>query len=602
MDEITTPIPISEIPFKSLADFSAKLYDTVCNLLKPIEYVSEILHSNYHQQLRISYTSTILPILITDFKSQFVHSLSYLTISTLDTEAIDELSQNISTIFHKLAEFRIEEIVGECFFDHLQLLLENHIRDQIGTEFMESTLNSFLEFVNSQLYPILELMQESKRISKWKTYLLFHVYRTSLIIFTEHIFPIICEYPESEPALSDLKICLKQCNETDDLIVSINNSLKRRLLIPDAKTRDIIGVYLSTKNCLDYLDVIDTKQALILNPIRDYLTTRKDALRTVVLQILQIGESEMGDTTENEDIKVLLSIFPAKSGFAKEYQVVLCEELMELQTFSLEEQVRHVEILKVLFGETEMSEAFVMLKDMEDSRRIHNHFRSRNNTDEISTIVLSNLFWPKLNTGEFDVPNRLLERRKLFVESFEEIQRYRKLEWMSNSGTVSIEVYRRNGESFKLNVSPLNASLLLQFESEDVVEYDHIRKILNCTVEQLNHSIRFWATHKILHLFGTQIVSLESVDLTVLNHIKGTGSISEVITNDDISIEMADSLVALIPVIRNILTNFGALKGSEIIGKISMFGFGTLAISDLDLLVQKGELEYDMDKYKLASK
>ena len=48
----------------------------------------------------------------------------------------------------------------------------------------------------------------------------------------EQLFNIIIEYPESEPALVDLKQCLEKINLRTELVTSLKTALETRLLHP----------------------------------------------------------------------------------------------------------------------------------------------------------------------------------------------------------------------------------------------------------------------------------------------------------------------------------------------------------------------------------
>ena len=83
------------------------------------------------------------------------------------------------------------------------------------------------------------------------------------------------------------------------------------------------------------------------------------------------------------DIGSLLEIFASKEAFAKEYHLILSEQLISLQNYDADDQVlfsnqiRHVEILSERFGATDMQQAKVMMKDLADSRRIANVFYAK---------------------------------------------------------------------------------------------------------------------------------------------------------------------------------------------------------------------------------
>ena len=64
------------------------------------------------------------------------------------------------------------------------------------------------------------------------------------------LFDIIVYYPDSKPALLDLKECLGLTRQRSELIVSLSSTFKKRLLIPGAMTTDIIQQFISTVKVL----------------------------------------------------------------------------------------------------------------------------------------------------------------------------------------------------------------------------------------------------------------------------------------------------------------------------------------------------------------
>lgn len=74
----------------------------------------------------------------------------------------------------------------------------------------------------------------------------------------------------------------------------------------------------------------------------------------------------------------LLSIFEDKGVFAKEYHYLLRDHLFNMSDFNIQNTIRHIEMLKEKFGESLMANAMVMLRDVQDSRRICSHYESKN--------------------------------------------------------------------------------------------------------------------------------------------------------------------------------------------------------------------------------
>lgn len=121
---------------------------------------------------------------------------------------------------------------------------------------------------------------------------------------TNEIFDIIVDYPDSAPALQDLKVahnydlatprlnyiyrrnvCIEWTNEQNSLklygrrtlqscLISVFSSCsrnKRRLLHPGADTKDILTQYVSIIRCLRIIDPPGVLLHKVADPIRRYL-------------------------------------------------------------------------------------------------------------------------------------------------------------------------------------------------------------------------------------------------------------------------------------------------------------------------------------------
>jgi len=58
------------------------------------------------------------------------------------------------------------------------------------------------------------------------------LYETYANIQIEQLFNIIIDFPESEPAILDLKLCLEKTDLRTQLVMSLKSALETRLLHP----------------------------------------------------------------------------------------------------------------------------------------------------------------------------------------------------------------------------------------------------------------------------------------------------------------------------------------------------------------------------------
>lgn len=97
------------------------------------------------------------------------------------------------------------------------------------------------------------------------------LYETYANIRMEEMFHIIIEYPESQPAIEDLKLCLEKTNLRSKLVQSLKQALETRLLHPGVNTNDILIAYTSTIKTLWTLDRTGVLLEMVCDPVHKYL-------------------------------------------------------------------------------------------------------------------------------------------------------------------------------------------------------------------------------------------------------------------------------------------------------------------------------------------
>jgi hypothetical protein len=86
---------------------------------------------------------------------------------------------------------------------------------------------------------------------------------SNLIFFTE--------FPESQPALEDLGICLQKTDLRSYLTTKLQSALETRLLHPGANTVDILITYVAAIRALRLLDPSGVLLDTVTTPVRQYL-------------------------------------------------------------------------------------------------------------------------------------------------------------------------------------------------------------------------------------------------------------------------------------------------------------------------------------------
>eukprot|EP00079_Xenopus_tropicalis_P017498 XP_004917614.1 PREDICTED: anaphase-promoting complex subunit 2 [Xenopus tropicalis] len=321
--------------------------------------------------------------------------------------------QQLSDIFHRLN--LLERICSDAVTTILHKMIEERMEKRCRGEYERSFLGEFQEWIEKVIGWLSKVFlqdgtvppttpETSSTLKRWRCHVQRFFYRLYASMRIEELFNIIRDFPESKPAIEDLKFCLERTNQRQQLLTSLKNALETRLLHPGVNTSDIITLYISAIKALRELDPSMVILEVACEPIRKYLRTREDTVRQIVAgltgdaegsadlanelskadPVLENGQESDDDVSEAEDwlpdpvdadpgkssskrrssdiISLLVSIYGSKELFINEYRTLLAERLLHQFNYSSEREIRNVELLKLRFGEAQMHYCEVMLK------------------------------------------------------------------------------------------------------------------------------------------------------------------------------------------------------------------------------------------------
>jgi len=76
------------------------------------------------------------------------------------------------------------------------------------------------------------------------------------------------EYPESQPAIDDLRVCLERTDQRKVLVKKLQEAIKTRLLHPGVNTPDIVTAYIAAIKALKHLDSTGVLLEAVTEPIK----------------------------------------------------------------------------------------------------------------------------------------------------------------------------------------------------------------------------------------------------------------------------------------------------------------------------------------------
>jgi len=367
-------------------------------------------------------------------------------------------------------------------------------------------------------------------MNDWNQRIDFFVYERFGKMRGAEIFDIVVDFPESEDALRDLKICIDKTNLNmiDDMV----ERFEKRLLHPGARTTDIIESYINTIKSLRILDPTGVALQNIGGVIRDYLRGRDDTVRSIVTHMLEDDNMQMDMTedyqenrtqdTENgrnwtpaavdfdpnklglmkmskDIVSYLVNVFGSADTFVNEYRHLLANRLLTRTSdfFDIDQETRNLELLKLRFGQFTLKDCEVMVKDLSNSKRFNNGIHADiAPLRETTVTIISKEYWPTVNMDQIRWPKGIEQRMVQISKEFETRKKPRTLRFYPQLGSVELEI-SLNNRDLKVDCSPFCASALLTLiemdGNEEQVSLTELTKSLGAKSAQFVKSkMHYW--------------------------------------------------------------------------------------------------------------
>nr|XP_055056971.1 anaphase-promoting complex subunit 2 [Misgurnus anguillicaudatus]XP_055056972.1 anaphase-promoting complex subunit 2 [Misgurnus anguillicaudatus] len=457
-------------------------------------------------------------------------------------------SEAVTSILHKRIEQRMEE---RCRGEYESSFLSD-FNEWLGRVlgWLSRVFPSKVEEVGNNATPTDEKTGQPANalLHRWHCHMQQFFCRIYVNMRIEELFSIIRDFPESIPAIEDLKFCLERTNQRQQLLSSLKAAFETRLLHPGVHTSDIITVYISAIKALRELDPSMVILQVACQPIRKYLRTREDTVRQIVGSLTGDAEgcsdlaNELSradpvtlETQDSEDeasdpedwtpdptdaltdktgskrrssdiISLLVSIYGSKEIFINEYKTVLADRLLHQLNYNTAREIRNVELLKLRFGESHMHYCEVMLKDVADSRRINGNIREEESrlpaeeqpTLPLSAMILSSEFWPQLKEEKMELPAVVSKAMEDYTHRFEKLKAMRTLRWKPHLGSVTLDVELEDRTIPNLTVSPVHAAIILHFQDKGTWTLEELSGVLGMPQEIVRRKLAFWQQQGVL--------------------------------------------------------------------------------------------------------
>ncbi|KAL2734441.1 anaphase-promoting complex subunit 2 isoform X2 [Vespula squamosa] len=469
--------------------------------------------------------------------------------------------QMIVYMFHetnrKLIELELlERLVGNVLTSLIHIRIKCHVSETCDRVFDVSQLKPLENWLETVVMNWLIRIYSggfSKTVSlsddirdaviKFKRKLSHYLYESYTRIRIDQLFNIIIEYPDSQPAIDDLRICLDRTDLRKVLVETLQEALKTRLLHPGVNTPDILTAYIAAIKALRQLDPTGVLLETVTEPIKVYLRSREDTVRCVVSGLLDDSPSDLADELvkgeslqlddgsvdeENEDwekwvpdpvdadpakstqrrmsdiISMLVNVYGSQDLFVNEYRTLLADRLLSQLNYHTEREIRHLELLKRRFGENQLHYCEVMLKDVYDSKRIDGNIQSDTSYSlekehfPTSALILSAQFWPPFKEDwKLELPKIVQDQLNKYVKAFEALKGNRTLCWKPHLGNVNLEIELKD-RKLDINVTPIHATIILHFQDKKEWNLEELAQVMHAPATVLKRKITFWVSQGLL--------------------------------------------------------------------------------------------------------
>nr|XP_058951089.1 anaphase-promoting complex subunit 2-like isoform X1 [Pocillopora verrucosa] len=571
----------------------------------------------------------------------------------------------------------INKVAEPAFLSVIHKEIQRKIDEKCKGEFETSFLSSLLNWVDTELCGWLLIIFQSQAnadpkknteelyndvikgvdtsLDAWKPKLKYFMYKSFADLRISELFTIIVEYPDSLPAIKDLKSCLEVTDQRKELISSLRSAFERRLLHPGANTSDILTQCVSAIRALHVLDPSGVILEHVCLPVRQYLRTREDTVRCIVTSLTDDSSTELAeelmrgdprtiddlgasDSEDDDDkwmpapsdadpdkilssrkapdiISMLVNIYGSKDLFVSEYRTLLADRILSTFNYDTEKELRYLELLKLRFGESHLHFCEIMLKDVADSRRINSHIQaSAKNADNkkanaipLTSMVLSAVFWPAFREEKLKVPEEVQRAMDEYTHGFEALKGMRTLRWKPHLGLVEVEVELAD-RTLSLSVTPTQATAIMHFQEKERWTVEELSGVMHVPPGLLRRRLGFWVSQGVL--------KEESTDtFIVMEKQKGQQRATEVVMDAEIESVMASShdqreeeLQVFWSYIVGMLTNLESLPLDRIHSMLRMFAMqgpssSQCSVDDLrrflDRKVKDQELQFVNGFYRL---
>ncbi|CBN77335.1 Putative subunit of the Anaphase Promoting Complex Putative subunite of the Anaphase Promoting Compl [Ectocarpus siliculosus] len=295
---------------------------------------------------------------------------------------------------------------------------------------------------------------------------------------------------------------------------------------------------------------------------------------------------------------------------------MLADKLVGNLSYDTDKEVQNLELLKLRFGETSMHHCEIMVRDLEESKRVNANVQDRlaqRQTGEAQKEDARQHFWPHLLGEDMRLHPRMQDRLAAFGKAYSVIKNPRLLVWKKQLGVVELNL-DFNGVERSFSVSPLHATLIMHFEGKaETWRLSDLAREVELPPSVVQKRMMLWVNQGVVSESNPGPVYRLVKDQTQ-NRSGGEGMESMVLEDNTEAAVSADANDAesdkiIVQFLTGMLTNFSKLPLDRIHNNLKMFMSGgdnkyDKSLPELQQLLWRlcsdGKLEHADGEYRLV--
>ncbi|CAN6599111.1 hypothetical protein TRVA0_001S06788 [Trichomonascus vanleenenianus] len=572
------------------------------------------------------------------------------------------LQEKLTWVLRELQRVGLKDEIRKSLPEIISVDIQDYVNSRYAEVWDDSVLISLNAWVSGTLLlDIRSLFDIDQEDSEFSTFLtdrlrgtLFQLGTSALVnLRTKELFDIVVRYgSNTRPALEDLKACMKSSAQRANLVSVFQAACARRLLQGGADTADIVSVYISTIKAFNVLEPRGVLLEKVSGPIRRYLKERPDTINVIVSGLLGEGKADDGPLIslhqdlkhtsalkeenlndladpewnpdpvdappdfmrgKNDTVDLLVTLFENKDVFVKEFDILFADRLLQ-ETHEVDDIMYLVELLKLRFGERELQNLDVMIRDIVQSRRtdaaVHSSVAKRKLFKFIHAKILSRLYWPTVTERTLKLPHLIMEQLDVYGTAYSKKNNNdRKLKWIANAGSVSLDIEMED-RTLTFKVSPEHAAVIASFQ-DGKQTLEAVAENVGLSESHVKQLVQFWVSKGVIRQDPSDPTRYTPIELqdeaaktAVLDEdiLVGSGIQSAEERNKE---EMKVYWTYIV----GMLTNLGALPVDRIHSFLKMFAPSETPYGKspeeleqfLNSMVDEEKLELNGTNYKLAN-